>query len=1009
MTLARNNPAASIANAAKLYAQGQLAAAANATQRLLQANPNDTTALSLMGAIESQSGRPTQAIVHLRRVVDLQPASADAQFNLACAYHQHNDIPAAEACYKQAIRLQPALAKSHINLGNLYSSQGQWLQARHHLGLAVNLEPEKEASALQLENIYRRLGAMSDQEALTAASTKRWPDNAVHWLHRAEALFALGRLDEAWTCYDWRFKSSPNPVISRAVEKLPQWHGGDVTAKSVLVWTEQGPGDEIMFGTLIPDIQSRVRKLGVLCSARLAPVLRRSFPNLDVFAESVPAEALKSFDVQSTIVAFAKLLRPSLGSFTASRPYLAADRTLAGQLRTKYQAGCDDLLIGIAWRSSGVAEAVDKTVPLGQWGALFAMPSVRFVSLQYGDCLGELNAIAADFGATVTHDASIDPMRDLDAYAAQVAAMDLVICSSNTAAHVAGALGVTTHCMLPETVGQGRRWYWLENAGGCVWYPSLKPWTRRAGEGWVEVIRDVALAVADHLVAANRAQRVPEFLLSLVAGYRKTDRPVDALAVLKVLAAFPEHRPSALLELASAALSAGRHDEAHQFVDQALVARKEFPEALNVKGMIFAARGQFAAAEQYYRQAIDSAADMPAPLHNLGTALRKQGRGLEADVYYRRADQLLPNHFPILNNLATNLLEINQPAEAVKIYDRLLALNPNYADAHFDRGYALLTMGEMAEGWRELAWRHRVHKNDERPSEERVPVWHNQSLSERSALVWTEQGVGDEILMASMILDAAAVVKKFVFACSTRLVPLFRRSFPSVEIIDRNGIHNLASGSYDFQLSLSELGALTRATLGQFPHRRSFLRAADQDMQRLRTSYQKQGPGQRLVGVSWRSANYDLGNLKSLKLQDLIPVIARPDLAAVNLQYGVRSDEISTAKATPGITFINDDSVDPIADLDLFAAQVAAMDVVVTTSNTTAHVAGALGVPTLLLLPFGRGRHWYWLRASEACPWYPSVTYFYQSADGSWDGALADLQEALGRNPGNTDSPRDKK
>jgi hypothetical protein len=151
--------------------------------------------------------------------------------------------------------------------------------------------------------------------------------------------------------------------------------------------------------------------------------------------------------------------------------------------------------------------------------------------------------------------------------------------------------------------------------------------------------------------------------------------------------------------------------------------------------------------------------------------------------------------------------------------------------------------------------------------------------------------------------------------------------------------------------------------------------------------------GRPCIGLSWRSSNVAYGAQKSLALTDLAPLLqARPDLFWVDLQYG----DTAAERAAAGVELWRDPAVDPLQDLDAAASQVAALDLVITSSNTTAHLAGALGVPTWLLLPApGFGLLWYWQLDREDSPFYPSVRCFRQAAPGDWGAVIAALAPAL--------------
>lgn len=148
--------------------------------------------------------------------------------------------------------------------------------------------------------------------------------------------------------------------------------------------------------------------------------------------------------------------------------------------------------------------------------------------------------------------------------------------------------------------------------------------------------------------------------------------------------------------------------------------------------------------------------------------------------------------------------------------------------------------------------------------------------------------------------------------------------------------------------------------------------------------------------MSWRSANAEFGGGKSLALADLYPVLCRPDLFWVDLQYGDTSVERQDLMQSHGITLWRDPDVDPLASLDLAATQYAALDLVITVSNTSAHLAGSLGVPTWLLLPDpGFGLLWYWQLGRPDSPFYSAVRCFRQGGTGDWTRPVAQVAAAL--------------
>ncbi|WP_300298218.1 hypothetical protein [Ferrovibrio sp.] len=154
--------------------------------------------------------------------------------------------------------------------------------------------------------------------------------------------------------------------------------------------------------------------------------------------------------------------------------------------------------------------------------------------------------------------------------------------------------------------------------------------------------------------------------------------------------------------------------------------------------------------------------------------------------------------------------------------------------------------------------------------------------------------------------------------------------------------------------------------------------------------------GRPRIGLSWRSANADFGPQKSLRLDDFTPLFAAVDAFWVDLQYGDTTAERTALQAGQDIALWRDPAIDPLRDMDAAAAQYAALDLVITTSNTAAHLAGALGLPVWLLLPApGYGLLWYWFLDRPDSPFYSSLQCFRQERPGDWTGPVGLVAMAL--------------
>jgi len=147
-----------------------------------------------------------------------------------------------------------------------------------------------------------------------------------------------------------------------------------------------------------------------------------------------------------------------------------------------------------------------------------------------------------------------------------------------------------------------------------------------------------------------------------------------------------------------------------------------------------------------------------------------------------------------------------------------------------------------------------------------------------------------------------------------------------------------------------------------------------------------------LIGLAWHTTSRKTGRDRSIDLSWLAPLFAALDIRWISLQYG-DPDALENQAVAASAPILVDRSVDQLSNIDLFAAQIAAMDMVITIDNSTAHLAGALGVPVLVLLPFGRD--WRWLQARDDSPWYPTMRLFRQPQRGAWQSVVQRVQSAL--------------
>ena len=457
----------------------------------------------------------------------------------------------------------------------------------------------------------------------------------------------------------------------------------------------------------------------------------------------------------------------------------------------------------------------------------------------------------------------------------------------------------------------------------------------------------------------------------------------------------------------------------------------QYPEAYNNLGLVLWEQGKIEEAKVCFRRALKINTVFPAAYTNLGNVLLKEyGEIGKAIALYKRAISVDPNNFEAFNSLGyafqqkedfdralkayQKAVEINPGCyeaycnlgyahhqhknfeEALQSYQSALSINSNQARAHFNYSMTLLTMGSFSEGWEKYEWRWQDREFvSEHERKFPQPLWDGSSLAGKSILIWLEQGVGDQIMFASLLPELQLQARQVLVETGKRLIPIFQRSYKRVDIIPAQNPPDsiLLNNSIDFQSPIASLSRWLLPTEASFPKYQFYLKSCPKRTEMLQKKYQKLAGGKFLIGISWKSANKVLGSRKTASLAHWESLLSQKDCFFINLQYGDVKREIEEFFQQTGIQIYCDDEINSLESLDDFAAQVAALDLIISTSNTTVHMAGALGKPVWTLLSYVSG--WRWMIDRSDSPWYPSMVLFRQKSIGNWSSVFQSVHNHL--------------
>jgi tetratricopeptide (TPR) repeat protein len=422
------------------------------------------------------------------------------------------------------------------------------------------------------------------------------------------------------------------------------------------------------------------------------------------------------------------------------------------------------------------------------------------------------------------------------------------------------------------------------------------------------------------------------------------------------------------------------------------------PDALHMLGVAEFQEKNFGEAIRLISQATKLKNDSHLMHFNLGNALRAAGQLEDASNAFRAALALSPDDLEALKNLGNTYKERNMMAEAISCYDQLLEANPGHAPTLYNKGIALLTLGELNDGWDLYEQRLRCDTTGgnrlNQPLPRFAPDWDGSPL-DKPLLVLPEQGLGDQIFYGSMLADLqAAGVESFV-CLDERLQSLFARSFPGLVFILPAELTSLDPSKQLFgaQIQLASLGRIFRRSTADFSRIPSPYLAANNEL--ISTLRKQQHQDAKFIcGLSWTSANAETGSIKSIKLDDLHPLLKVDGTKFINLQYGDTVRERRSVLEKIGVDISQVESINNQNDIDELAALISACDIVISVSNSTAHLAAAVGKPTILLLAQNTPL-WYWHLGSRTSPWYPTVTLLRQDIAGDWTKPIQDATDLL--------------
>ena len=504
--------------------------------------------------------------------------------------------------------------------------------------------------------------------------------------------------------------------------------------------------------------------------------------------------------------------------------------------------------------------------------------------------------------------------------------------------------------------------------------------------------------------------------LGLAIGSYRSGDSADAERQCERILQVDPHHIDALHLLGLIALRESRHEEVERRLGAVLRLRPDFAEVHSNLGVSLRAQGRLVEAEECFRRAVELKPDYLDAWNNLGNVRNEQRKFAEAIATYeailrvhpdcaethnymgitrqeegklsdavechRRALRIKPGYVDAYRDLGVALRELGRLDEAADAYRQAIRLRPDFAEAHNNLAMLLLLRGDFADGWPEFEWRWRTGAIV--PRDFPQPRWDSAPLAGRTILLHAEQGLGDTFQMIRYAPLVKRLGGRVIVDCPPSLTPLLANCANVDEWISTGE----PLPEFDVHAPLMSLPGLCGTTLTTIPAEVPYIAVDPSRVERWRTLLAAT-PGFK-IGICWQGSTvHKNDHRRSAALSRFAPLAEVAGVRLVSLQLGFGTEQLASIDFD--VRVLPDRSPDPAKSWLDTAAILGALDLVIAVDTSVVHLAGAMGRPVWVLLPFAPD--WRWLLDREDSPWYPTMTLFRQRQPGDW----TELSERVAR------------
>jgi tetratricopeptide (TPR) repeat protein len=462
------------------------------------------------------------------------------------------------------------------------------------------------------------------------------------------------------------------------------------------------------------------------------------------------------------------------------------------------------------------------------------------------------------------------------------------------------------------------------------------------------------------------------------------ERLEAACAHLRKVLELDSYFEFAYIDLCKLLFQLGQLEEAKQIINEGISHIPTNPNLHFYLGNIYHEQNQLEFAVASFQRALLIQPDHAEVLGNLGIVLLKMENLDEAVAAFRKAVQLNQNYPDAYNNLGNALLKQNKFVEAMECYETGIVLDRNANHLYYNRGLLSLLIGNFESGWKDYEYRWTQIEQASRPNFSQ-PLWLNDAnISGKIILLHAEQGIGDTLQFVRYVEQVVSLGAKVYLEVHPPLKALLN-SLPGVSRVFARGE---ALPHFDFHCPLASLPLAFNTNFASIPSKTSYLNAPVERATYFADQFREYALPR--VGIVWAGGTFFKNDhLRSIKLQTFSKIVIDGNCDFFSLQKDLRPFDTQLLEKFSNIIDIGPQ----LTDFSETAAIIANLDLVITVDTSVAHLAGALGKPVWILLPFSPDFRWLLDRSDS--PWYPSARLFRQPSIGNWDSVMQDVRNAL--------------